>query len=233
MDYLSILDEILSSADVNSAFRKEYKNNSGFKNWIDKILPEIDACDKQPQKNPWHLYDVLTHILNTVSYVNELSKDLSTKDKRLLAYVMLFHDLGKPACHKQEIVDGKPRDRFRGHNLESEKIVQRTISNFGFNENEEKIIAEFVKKHDMFIKIRNEDEPEEWGEPLTEELVDREIADLEHLGNGLHLMELLVKVGLSDNLAQNLEMTTGKRKMLHNFDEILKQKASSMQPSNW
>ena len=66
MDFNSLLDNILLSDYVVDEFKSEYNNNLEFRLWLLGILPEIEDCEKQKQNNPWHIYNVLDHILHSV-----------------------------------------------------------------------------------------------------------------------------------------------------------------------
>ena len=106
---LVILDEILLSSYVVDNFYNEYNNNKEFKEWLDSTIPDIKKCEEREQNNPWHIYNVLGHILHSVECMNKMTFNLNDKDKRLLAYTMFFHDIGKPDSHIRRIkmVNGK------------------------------------------------------------------------------------------------------------------------------
>lgn len=210
MDNLDLLESILNSDDVVRNFYNEYNKNQNFNRWIVELLPEIETSRKQEQNNPWHLYDVLTHILHSVQNINILSRDFSESDRRMLQYVMLFHDLGKPACHKVEIKDGKVRDRFKGHDKVSEEIANRSLKNFGFNDNEISVMSKLIGKHDMFIKIKFEGFDAPSRVLLTDELLHKEVEELNQFGDGLKLMKYLNLIGKADSLAQNLKVNAYK-----------------------
>ncbi|MCR4875514.1 MAG: CCA tRNA nucleotidyltransferase [Clostridia bacterium] len=55
------------------------------------FLPELDACDGEPQNPKYHLYDVLEHTFKCVEF--------APKKIRIAA---LFHDVGKPVCMKND-----------------------------------------------------------------------------------------------------------------------------------
>ena len=82
---LKLLDDILLSEKVVDKFYFEYKNNLEFKNWLLGILPEIEDCEKQKQNNPWHKYNVLGHILHSVEAMNNQTRGMDTKDRKMLA----------------------------------------------------------------------------------------------------------------------------------------------------
>ena len=97
-----VLDSLLLSNNVVDNFYNEYINNAWFKEELDKFLPEIYLCEKQKQNNPWHKYNVLGHILHSVEEMNKQTSNLPIVDRRLLAYTMLLHDIGKPHCFQTD-----------------------------------------------------------------------------------------------------------------------------------
>ena len=49
MKYKDVLESILLSENALTEFYNNYKDE--FKDWLDKLLPEIDKCIKQKQIN--------------------------------------------------------------------------------------------------------------------------------------------------------------------------------------
>ena len=221
MDYVNVLDEILLSNNVVDNFYNKYSNDVEFKNWLDNVLPEINMCELQQQNNPWHKYNVLGHILHSVEEINKQTTNLDFDIRRMLAYIMLYHDIGKPACYITREKDGKIIDSFYNHNVESEKVFGRTASVFGFNHNQIEIMAKLIFKHDIFMFIRAFKTDNPYWRTLTYKLVKEEIEDLNTVGNGCELLKYLIMVGRSDNRAQNEKMTADSLKLLDKFDEML------------
>lgn len=218
---LETLDKIVLSKNVVEDFYNEYKNNIKFRDWLDKLIPEIKKCEQQEQNNPWHKYNVLGHILHSVQNMNNMTNDLEYNEKRLLSYTMLFHDIGKPDCHIRRMKNGKMIDSFFNHNIKSEEIAKRVLPRLNFSENDSKIIEKLVLKHDifMFIKLEKTDNP--YWKQLTNEVILEEIEDLNLVGDGYKLMKYLIWVGRSDNLAQNEKMTAESLKMFDKFEMML------------
>ena len=218
---LNLLNRILLSNNVVEDFYNEYKNNVDFKTWIDKTIPQVDLCEKQQQNNPWHKYNVLGHILHSVEEMNKQTLDMPEDERKMLAYTMFFHDIGKPEKHITRKKDGKIIDSFYDHNIASERIAREVLPKLKFNEEEIEIIAKLVFKHDIFMFIKAYKTNNPYWKVLSKELVQEEIEDLNKVGDGLKLMRWLVMVGRSDNLAQNEKMTAESLELLNKSDGII------------
>ena len=120
MQNIDILDNILLSDKVVERFQSVFETNVEFKLWLDKVLPEIRLCAKQDQNNPWHKYNVLDHILYSVEEMNKQTLNMPEKERRMLAYTMLMHDIGKPAKHIRREKNGEIIDSFFNGNIKSE-----------------------------------------------------------------------------------------------------------------
>ncbi|MBR6779047.1 MAG: HD domain-containing protein [Clostridia bacterium] len=221
MSQINILDEIILSNNVVESFYNQYNNNKDFKDWTSSNLPEINDCERQQQNNPWHKYNVLGHILHSVEEINKQTKHLNNNDRRILAYTMLFHDIGKPACHIVREKDGKLIDSFFNHNIKSERIARKILPNLNFNQQEIDIVAKLVFKHDIFMFIKEQKTSNPYWKVLSYDLIKQEIKDLSQVGDGKTLMRYLIMVGRADNLAQNEKMTAQSLAMLDKFDTML------------
>lgn len=219
---LKKLDEIMLSNNVVESFYNEYNNNKEFKLWIDETIPEINLCEKQQQNNPWHKYNVLGHILHSIEEMNQQTLNMEEKERRLLAYTMLFHDIGKPEKHITREKDGEIIDSFFDHNIASERIAKEYLPKLNFSEEEIKIIAKLVYKHDIFMYIKDFPTKNPHWKQLSTDLIKDEIEDLNSVGEGEKLMRWLVKVGRADNLSQNEKMTAQSLQMLDKIDTMLK-----------
>ena len=221
MEKLDLLDKIVLSEKVVENFYKEYNKNLEFRKWLNKLVPEVEACRKQKQNNPWHIYNVLDHILHSVEEMNKQTVGMEENERRLLSYIMFFHDLGKSACHIVRNKNGREIDSFFNHNRESAKIVRRVVKELKFNEKEAKIIEKLVFLHDIFINITLDNKKDVSKRLLTESLVREEINNLQDVGDGKKMMNYLILIGRSDNLAQNPDLTKGPLAMLDKFENIL------------
>jgi tRNA nucleotidyltransferase (CCA-adding enzyme) len=73
---------------------------------LEQFLPELAQCFGFDQQNPHHNKDVGDHIL---AVVQATPADLKVR------VAALFHDIGKVQTFTLEVVDGKSRGRFFGH----------------------------------------------------------------------------------------------------------------------
>ena len=81
---------------------------------IKYIIPELDACDKFPQPEKYHKYDVLEHTFKCVEY--------SPKKVRIAA---LFHDIAKPICQE---TDGN----MYKHDIVGAKLTKKILTRMKF-----------------------------------------------------------------------------------------------------
>lgn len=220
-NYIQILDSLILSPNAVEDFYNKYNNDRDFKSWLDKFIPEIDKCEKQQQNTPWHKYNVLRHILHSVEEMNKCTYDLPDNDKRMLAYVMLFHDIGKPDKHIVRIKNGKQQDSFFNHNIRSCEIAKDILPKLNFNEQECNIMLKLIHKHDIFMFIKEFKSDNPYWRTLTDEVILEEVTDLSSVGDGYKLMQYLLKIGRCDNLSQNEKMTGESLKMLDKFESML------------
>ena len=231
MDYLKELDDILLGENVKDNFKDALKNKS-FADWLYGILPEIKDCAKQEQNNPWHIYNVLDHILVSVDKMNEQTRDLDYSERRLLAYTMFLHDIAKPKCHIERVKNGKKIDSFfanGGHGMQSAKIARRTYSNLGFDAKAGEVLVKLVADHDIFMNLTIDKSTNPHLKQLTFEVVQEKINELNEFGNGEKFAGMLVKIGRADSGAQNPKMTVGSFKILDRYEEIIDSMACNME----
>ena len=220
-DFVKTLDDIILSENVVENFYGKYFNDIDFRNWLDQTIPEVKKCDKQKQNNPWHKYNVLKHILYSVEGMNSLSKGLSPTDRRILAYTMFLHDIGKPESHIERMKDGVLIDSFFNHNIASARIAGEVLPKLDFTKEEVAIISKLVYKHDIFMFIRLHSIESKYHRVLTNDLIREEINDLNSIGDGEKYLKYLIMVGRSDNYAQNEKMTGESLKLLNEFERRL------------
>lgn len=103
------------------------------------ILPELDRCFGEPQKNKYHIYDVGMHIMKALE---GLPNDLS------ICWAVLLHDVGKPNCSS---TDSAGIIHFYGHHKESRKIALDILHRLRFDSETISEIASLIENHDVRI----------------------------------------------------------------------------------
>lgn len=212
---LSVLDKILLNDNVVDEFYKHYCDGE-FRRWLINLIPEVEDCKNLKQDNPWHIYNCLDHILHSVEEINKQSVNMDRDVRRMLAYTMFFHDMGKPECYirRYSKLYGREIDSFFNHNKASVKIASRVLPSFNFDENRMKIINTLVDKHDIFMSLTLVDDGNHYHRVLTEDYVEDLVTELNNVGNGEEIINYLIMVGRSDNLSQNPKMTGNALKLL-------------------
>ena len=219
---IEVLDKILLSDNACEEFYKNYQNKE-FKKWLLSFLPEVEDCRVQQQNNPWHIYPCLDHILHSVEEINKQTIGMSYPNRRMLAYTMFLHDIGKPSCYLRRFSKLYDRevDSFFGHNKASEQIAKRVLPEFNFTKQERREIRLLVNEHDIFMFMVLEDDGNKFHHVVSSELINEYIERFNQVGNGIKLMKWLIKVGRADNKAQNPEMTKVPFKVLKTIENIL------------
>lgn len=223
MENLTKLNEILLSENVVENFSSEYNGNANFRTWLIGILPEVEKCRNCKQNNPWHIYDVLSHILHSVEEINRQSFGMSESERLELAFIMFLHDIAKPKCKfAKKDKNGKMIDHFYNHNKESAIIAKRVLPQFGFDKSEIAVMVKLIFKHDIFINVKDFKSNNPYFRFLTTELVIEEIEELNQVGDGYKLFDYLIKIARADALAQNPEMNPSSLKLLNKVESIYK-----------
>ena len=222
MEEVFTLDKILLSINVVEKFYNNYKNEK-FKEYLLSVLPEVENCRTQKQDNPWHIYNCLDHILHSVEEMNKLTKGYDLNTRRMLAYTMFLHDIGKPECYIRRFskLYNKKVDSFFYHNLASEKIAKRVLSKFNFNNQEQSVIELLIHEHDVFIDIKLNSVQNKHQKLLTNDLLNEMADKYNSVGDGQEVLRYLFMVGRADNLAQNPKMTKDSLHMLDVMDNML------------
>jgi len=220
---IEVLDNILLSDRVVENFYKKY-NEDDFKNWLISILPEVEKCNNTEQDNPWHIYNCLHHILHSVEEINKQTKQFDLPIRRMLAYTMFLHDIGKPDCkiRRYSKLYHREVDSFFNHNIVGAEIASRVLKHFKFKAKEQEIIKLFIKEHDMFMFLTLEDDGNRYHTVLSEEYLKNKILEFNNFGNGKQLLEWLVLIGRADNKAQNPQMTGKSLELLDKMEAMLK-----------
>ena len=109
---------------------------------IAEIIPEITSAVGFKQNNPYHCYDVLTHILYGVEAA---PKDL------ILRLALFFHDIGKPASYTES--DGGT-GHFYGHPQISSDMAYEILQRLRYDNDTIKTVTQLVSFHDCEINRR-------------------------------------------------------------------------------
>lgn len=181
------------------------KNPDGFRDLhelglLKHILPELEACFGEPQRNKYHIYDVGEHIMQTVK---------STPEDLILRWAALLHDTGKTCCSS---VDGNGIIHFYGHHRESRRIAVDVLYRYHMDVDSIKEIALLVEHHDYRV------EPN----PTA---VKRMMAK-----TGAELFKKLLTLQKADNTAKNPAHLPDKLRRIEGGLEICKEVLASKQP---
>lgn len=103
------------------------------------IMPELEKCFGEPQRNKYHIYDVGEHIMHTV---------INTPPDLVLRWAALLHDTGKPCCPS---TDPNGIIHFYGHHRESRRITVDILYRLHMDANSIKDIALLVENHDYRV----------------------------------------------------------------------------------
>ena len=112
-----------------------------YKEIIFTIIPELKSCDNFLQQNKYHVYDVYTHIVKSIS--------LAPKDKNA-RLALLLHDIGKPDCFS---VDKEGIGHFYGHQKRSASIASNVLKRFKVDNITLKTVIDLVLLHDTKTEL--------------------------------------------------------------------------------
>lgn len=164
------------------------------------IMPEVDRCFGEPQRNKYHIYDVGDHIMHTVK---------NTPADLVLRWAALMHDIGKPACASQ---DDNGIIHFYGHHRESCRLAVDLLHRLRMDNDTIRDIAVLVENHDVRI------EP---SLPAVKRMMSR---------TGEVLFEKLLKLQLADNMAKNPAHFPEKKARIDSVYRIYKEILAERQP---
>lgn len=103
------------------------------------ILPEFEICFQTPQNNPHHVYNVGVHTLHSI---------VNVKKDRILRWVMLLHDIGKPLTRT---TDSDGIDHFYGHAEKSVVLAAIILKRLRFDNKSIDKIKRLIMHHDRDI----------------------------------------------------------------------------------
>ena len=164
------------------------------------ILPELERCFGEKQRNKFHIYDVGEHIMQTIK---------NTPPDLILRWAALLHDKGKPCCSS---VDSNGIIHFYGHHRESRRITVDVLHKLHMDSNSIRDIALLVENHDYRV------EPS-FG--AVKRMMSKTGADL---------FEKLLTLQKADNAAKNPELLPEKLKRIDGGLEIYREVLAKNQP---
>ena len=164
------------------------------------IIPQLERCFGEPQKNKYHIYDVGEHIMQTVK---------NTPPDLILRWAALLHDTGKPCCPS---TDANGTIHFYGHHRESRRIALDVLHRLHMDSASIRDIALLVENHDYRV------------EP-TYTAVKRMMAK-----TGGELFEKLLLLQKADNMAKNPEHFPDKLRRINAALDIYKNVIAQNQP---
>lgn len=109
-------------------------------NLLKYLIPQLEKCFGEPQRNKYHIYDVGEHIIHTVE---------NTRCDDVLRWAALFHDIGKPVCPS---TDSNGIIHFYGHHKESAAIASETLHKYHMPQEKISDILTLIEYHDVRIE---------------------------------------------------------------------------------
>lgn len=164
------------------------------------IMPEVDRCFGEPQKNKYHIYDVGDHIMHTVQ---------STPADLVLRWAALMHDIGKPLCAS---ADSNGIIHFYGHHRESYRLAVDLLHRLRMDNS---------TIHDISVLVENHDVRIDPSLPSVKRMMSR---------TGEVLFEKLLKLQLADNMAKNPVHFPEKKARIDSVYRIYKEILAERQP---
>lgn len=102
------------------------------------FLPCLLPCVGFDQKNPYHIYDVYTHMVKAVCAA---PFDLKIR------LALLFHDVGKPDCFTIDEKGG----HFKGHSEKSEELAREVFDYLKIDNDTKHTVLNLIKHHQRVI----------------------------------------------------------------------------------
>lgn len=164
------------------------------------IMPELERCFGEPQRNKYHIYDVGEHIMQTVK---------NTPPDMVMRWAALLHDIGKPCCAS---VDSGGIIHFYGHHRESCRIAVDLLHRLRMDNETIREVSVLVENHDVRV------EP---SQPAVKRMMSR---------TGEMLFEKLLLLQTADNRAKNPEYFTEKKRKIDSAHMIYKEILAERQP---
>jgi tRNA nucleotidyltransferase/poly(A) polymerase len=107
-------------------------------NLLKYFLPELDRCVGVLQDDRYHKYDVFTHCVNTVDY---LEPDIT------LRLAGLLHDIGKVDTRNEIVVDGEKHVTFHKHEIESTRLTKLLMDRLRYDRKTRDDVTNLIRMH--------------------------------------------------------------------------------------
>ncbi len=130
------------AVEVNKLLLGKNVKNAILENWeiLAEIIPEISMMRGFDQKNKHHIYDILTHTAVAVESIEPIVH---------LRLAALLHDTGKVlTCSTDE----EGSHHFYGHPKESERVAERYLSEYKYDNFTKERVLLLIKVHDTVIE---------------------------------------------------------------------------------
>lgn len=164
------------------------------------IIPQLEKCFGEPQKNKYHIYDVGEHIMQTVK---------NTKCDLVLRWAALLHDVGKPSVSS---VDSDGIIHFYGHHRVSCTMAEDILYKLHMDKDTIKKIIVLIENHDVRVDT---------AAPAVKRMMAR---------TGEKLFLKLMDLQIADNAAKNPEYFPEKKRRIEILKEIYKEILSAGEP---
>lgn len=164
------------------------------------IMPELERCFGEPQRNKYHIYDVGEHIMHTV---------INTPPDLVLRWAALLHDTGKPCCPS---TDANGIIHFYGHHRESRRIAVDVLHRLHMDPDMIKDIALLVENHDYRVDANY---------TAVKRMMSK---------TGAELFEKLLILQKADNMAKNPKHLPEKLRRIESGLGIYRQVIARKQP---
>lgn len=164
------------------------------------IMPELERCFEEPQRNKYHIYNVGEHIMHTVKY---------TPPDLIVRWAALMHDIGKPCC---VCTDKNGTIHFYGHHRESRRIAVDILHRLRMDSESIKRISVLVENHDVRVDA---------APPSVKRTMAR---------TGGELFEKLLALQRADNRAKNPKYYPEKLRRINAVEGIYREVLAEGQP---
>ena len=140
-----ISEEVVNSGITDILFIVGYKKEI-LESHFD-AAPELEKMLATTQENPHHCFDVGHHSLAAISHINDLGEQAGfrTKERVMLAYAALLHDVAKPDCKQ---VDDEGIAHFYKHPEYGAKKARGILRRLKFDNETVATVTTLIRYHD-------------------------------------------------------------------------------------